>query len=37
MPFEEPPVLPEWNDSLVLPPSYEEYLHKENEKNKQDD
>jgi hypothetical protein len=21
----------------VLPPSYEEYLHKENEKNKQDD
>jgi general secretion pathway protein D len=37
MPFKEPPVLPEWNDALVLPPSYEEYLHKENEKNKQDD
>ena len=37
MPNETPPVLPEWNDALVLPPTYQEFLHGENEKNKKDD
>ncbi|CAH9067595.1 Secretin GspD [Pseudoalteromonas holothuriae] len=32
MPFEETPVLPEWNDALVLPPTYEEFLKKQNNK-----
>ncbi|KZN51791.1 general secretion pathway protein D [Pseudoalteromonas luteoviolacea CPMOR-2] len=32
MPFEDAPVLPEWNDAMVLPPTYEEYLHQQNEK-----
>ena len=26
MPFESTPSLPEWNDKLALPPSFEEYL-----------
>ena len=26
MPFKEGPSLPEWNDKLSLPPSFEEYL-----------
>lgn len=37
MPNEVPPVLPEWNDALVLPPTYQEFLHGENKKNQQDD
>lgn len=34
MPLEEGPSLPEWDDKLILPPSFEEYLI---EKEKQDD
>ncbi|MDP2636805.1 MULTISPECIES: type II secretion system secretin GspD [unclassified Pseudoalteromonas] len=30
MPLEEAPILPEWNDALVLPPTYEEYLKQQN-------
>ncbi|MFY8352646.1 type II secretion system secretin GspD [Pseudoalteromonas sp. SSM20] len=37
MPNEVPPVLPEWNDALVLPPTYQEFLHDENKKNQKDD
>jgi len=37
MPNEVPPVLPEWNDALVLPPTYQEFLHDENKKNQNDD
>ncbi|MBQ4852239.1 type II secretion system secretin GspD [Pseudoalteromonas sp. MMG012] len=33
MPSEDTPVLPEWNDALVLPPTYEEFL---SGKNKQE-
>jgi general secretion pathway protein D len=33
MPFKEGPSLPEWDDALVLPPSFEEYL---SDKEKQD-
>lgn len=38
MPNTETPVLPEWNDSLALPPSYDEYLQQkaEKEQGKQD-
>lgn len=32
MPNTDMPVLPEWNDKLVLPPTYEEYLHNKNKK-----
>ncbi|BBN80238.1 type II secretion system protein GspD [Pseudoalteromonas sp. A25] len=37
MPFEETPVLPEWNDALVLPPTYEEFLNKQNIKERNND
>ena len=37
MPFEETPVLPEWNDALVLPPTYEEYLKLQNKKEREND
>lgn len=37
MPDETPPVLPEWDDALVLPPTYQEFLHDENKKNENDD
>jgi general secretion pathway protein D len=26
MPFTEGPALPEWNDAMTLPPSFDEYL-----------
>ena len=31
MPFTDAPSLPEWDDALTLPPSFEEYLQKKNE------
>lgn len=34
MPFEDQPVIPEWNDELELPPSYEEYLYKKEQAEK---
>lgn len=34
MPFEEGPIIPNWDDALELPPSFEEYLQK---KNKEDE
>ncbi len=37
MPSEQAPVLPEWNDKLVLPPTYEEFLHGKNKKENKDD
>ncbi|WP_105166945.1 type II secretion system secretin GspD [Pseudoalteromonas sp. T1lg23B] len=37
MPFEQTPVLPEWNDELVLPPTYEEYLNKQNNNERNND
>ncbi|MDM7862082.1 type II secretion system secretin GspD [Alteromonas sp. ASW11-36] len=38
MPNEEGPLIPEWNDALTLPPSYEEYLlQKERDERGQDD
>ncbi len=30
MPYTDTPVLPEWDDSLALPPSFEEYLEEQN-------
>lgn len=30
MPLTDVPILPEWNDALVLPPTYEEYLRQQN-------
>ncbi|MBB1295419.1 type II secretion system secretin GspD [Pseudoalteromonas sp. SG43-7] len=30
MPLTDAPILPEWNDALVLPPTYEEYLRQQN-------
>ncbi|OUL57396.1 type II secretion system secretin GspD [Pseudoalteromonas ulvae] len=32
MPASTTPILPEWNDELILPPTYEQYLHSENKK-----
>ncbi|CAM4288225.1 type II secretion system secretin GspD [Pseudoalteromonas byunsanensis] len=37
MPFEQTPVLPEWNDELVLPPTYEEYLNEQNNNERNND
>jgi general secretion pathway protein D len=37
MPMTDLPILPEWNDELVLPPTYEEHLQKQNAKERQDD
>ncbi|WP_440054329.1 type II secretion system secretin GspD [Pseudoalteromonas sp. T1lg65] len=37
MPLENPPILPEWNDELVLPPTYDEFLNKQNQKERSDD
>ena len=37
MPFEETPVLPEWNDAMTLPPTYEQYLKEQTKKERQDD
>ncbi|MEO2267771.1 type II secretion system secretin GspD [Pseudoalteromonas sp. YIC-656] len=37
MPFEEVPTLPEWNDALVLPPTYEEYLKEQNKAERNND
>ncbi|MBD1582338.1 type II secretion system secretin GspD [Pseudoalteromonas sp. S16_S37] len=37
MPFETTPVLPEWNDALVLPPTYEEFLNEQNNKERSND
>jgi general secretion pathway protein D len=30
------PIMPEWNDKLTLPPTYEEYLKKQNEEQNND-
>ncbi|WP_281492514.1 type II secretion system secretin GspD [Lacimicrobium sp. SS2-24] len=32
MPFAETPVLPEWDDALSLPPSFDEYMHDKDQK-----
>lgn len=37
MPLEEAPILPEWNDALVLPPTYEEYLKQQNSDERNND
>ena len=37
MPGTPTPVLPEWNDELVLPPTYQEFLHGKNKEEKKDD
>ncbi|XOV80165.1 MAG: type II secretion system secretin GspD [Aestuariibacter sp.] len=34
MPFADTPVLPEWNDALALPPSFDEYLDKKEKSDK---
>ena len=36
MPYEETPSIPQWDDALALPPSFEEYL-SEKEKQKQEE
>ncbi len=36
MPYEETPTIPQWDDALALPPSFEEYL-SEKEKQKQEE
>ena len=35
MPRTETPVLPEWNESLALPPTYEDYLKRREEEEAQ--
>lgn len=35
MPFSETPALPEWNDKLTLPPSFDEYLLEKEKKDKE--
>ena len=37
MPLEDAPILPEWDDALVLPPTYEEYLKQQNANERNDD
>jgi len=37
MPGTQTPVLPEWNDELVLPPTYQEFLHSKNKEEKKND
>lgn len=37
MPMTDTPVLPEWNNELVLPPTYEEHLRKQNAQERKDD
>nr|WP_100658607.1 type II secretion system secretin GspD [Alteromonas flava] len=37
MPASEGPVIPEWNDALTLPPSYEEYLLEKQKKEREQD
>lgn len=37
MPFTEGPSLPEWDDSLSLPPSFEDYLMNKDKQKEQDD
>ncbi len=37
MPFEKVPMLPEWDDALVLPPTYEEYLREQNKAERNND
>jgi len=37
MPGSQTPVLPEWNDELVLPPTYQEFLHGKNKEEKKND
>ena len=37
MPKSDTPILPEWNDELVLPPTYEEHLRKQNAQERNDD
>ncbi|KPH56734.1 general secretion pathway protein GspD [Pseudoalteromonas porphyrae] len=37
MPLTDSPILPEWNDALILPPTYEEYLRKQNADERNDD
>ncbi|MCG7537758.1 type II secretion system secretin GspD [Pseudoalteromonas sp. OOF1S-7] len=33
MPLQDAPILPQWDDAMVLPPTYEEFLNEQNEKN----
>ncbi|SFD21405.1 type II secretion system secretin GspD [Pseudoalteromonas denitrificans] len=37
MPNKQTPVLPEWNDDLTLPPTYQEFLHGKNKEEKKND
>ncbi|TMO04254.1 type II secretion system secretin GspD [Pseudoalteromonas sp. S558] len=37
MPATDSPILPEWNDELVLPPTYEDSLRKQNAQERKDD
>ncbi|MCQ8880147.1 type II secretion system secretin GspD [Pseudoalteromonas shioyasakiensis] len=37
MPLTESPILPEWNDALVLPPTYEEFLEQQNSDERNND
>ncbi|WP_213611166.1 type II secretion system secretin GspD [Pseudoalteromonas sp.] len=37
MPMTDAPILPEWNDELVLPPTYEEHLRKQNAQERNND
>ncbi|CAI85335.1 MULTISPECIES: type II secretion system secretin GspD [Pseudoalteromonas] len=37
MPRTDTPILPEWNDELILPPTYEEHLRKQNAQERKDD
>lgn len=37
MPFTEGPSLPEWNDALALPPSFEDYLMEKDKKKEQEE
>lgn len=37
MPFEQTPVLPEWNDKLELPPTYEEFLKEQTKQEREND
>ena len=37
MPYTDTPTLPEWDDELSLPPTFEEYLQKKDKENEQDD
>ena len=37
MPFEEQPVLQDWDETLALPPTFKEFLDEQKDEKKEDD